>query len=132
MINRVIIAGRLGADPDVRSIGNDNRVARLSVATNESWHGADGEPKEVTHWHAIVLFKQQSIEFAERNFKKGDLVGIEGALEHRSYEKDGRKTFVSEVVVRAGRGDVTMLAKAERPEQQPEQRRERGPARSPR
>jgi single-strand DNA-binding protein len=119
MINRVIIAGRLGADPEIKAIGQEQRIARLSVATNESWHSADGEPKEVTHWHTIVLFKKQSIEFAERNFQKGDLVGIEGALEHRSYEKDGRKTYVSEVVVRTGRGDVTLLAKAERPVQQP-------------
>lgn len=126
MINRIVLAGRLGADPEIKSIGNDQRVARLSVATNESWHTADGEPKEKTFWHVVSVFKKQSVEFADRNFKKGDLVAIEGQLEYRDYEKDGQKHRAAEIAVRTGRGDVTLLAK--RPEGQPQRKDRTGPS----
>jgi single-strand DNA-binding protein len=124
-INRIIIGGRLGADPEIRNVSDLKRVAKLSVATSESWASEDGEPKEQTQWHAVVLWKPASIDFAERNLKKGDLVVVEGQLENRSFDKAGVKTYVTEIVVRAGRGDVTLMVHAtDRPA--PQQRRAPG------
>ena len=110
--NNVIIGGRLGRDPEIHTFGDGNRVARLSIATTEQWTNSSGVREEKTDWHAAVLFKQAAVDFAERNLKRGDLAIVEGRLENRSFEQDGVKRTVTEIVVREGRGDVTLMAKA--------------------
>ena len=84
-----------------------------------------GERKEKTDWHTAVSFKQAAVAFAERDLKKGDLVIVEGRLEHRSYQKDGQTHHVTEIAVREGGGDLELMAKAsgERPEQAARRRR---------
>ena len=126
-INRIIIGGRLVADPEIRNVSDLKRVAKLSVATSESWTNADGEPTESVQWHAVVIWKPASIDFAGRNLKKGDLIIAEGQMEYRQYETNGQKRTAAEIVINPGRGDITLMAKApERPAQQPAQRRDRG------
>ncbi len=110
--NKVVIGGRLGRDPEIHTFDNGNRVARLSVATTEQWTNSNGVREEKTDWHIAVLFRKTAVDFAERNLRKGDLVMVEGRLENRSYEKDGEKRFVTEITVREGRGDITLMAKA--------------------
>jgi single-strand DNA-binding protein len=122
--NKVIIGGRLGRDPEIHTFDNGNRVARLSIATSEQWTDSSGGREEKTEWHTAVLFKQAAVDFAERNLKRGDLAIVEGRLENRSFEQDGVKRTVTEIVVREGRGDVTLMAKA--PERAP------APAQAPR
>ena len=91
-INRIIIGGRLGADPEIRNVSDLKRVAKLSVATSESWTNADGEPTESVQWHAVVIWKPASIDFAGRNLKKGDLIIAEGQMEYRQYETNGQNS----------------------------------------
>jgi single-strand DNA-binding protein len=126
-LNKVIIGGRLGRDPELHTFEDGNKVVRLSIATAEQWTSG-GERQEKTDWHSAALFKKAAATFAERHLKKGDLVVVEGRLENRSYQKDGETRYVTEIAVREGRGDIHLMAKAgaERPEQAP--RRSRGGA----
>ena len=121
--NKVIIGGRLGGDPEIRTFQNGGRVARLSVAVNEQWTDEGGTVRKKTDWHPVVLFKKAAVDFAERNLNKGDLVLVEGRLEKRSYEKDRETREVTEIVVREGRGDIHLMARP-----RDEQTRERGKA----
>jgi single-strand DNA-binding protein len=118
--NKAIIGGRLGRDPEIHTFEGGDRVARLSIATTEQWTSG-GARQEKTDWHIAALFKKSAVTFAERNLKKGDLVIVEGRLENRSYQKDGQTYYVAEIVVREGRGDIQLMAKAgsERPEGAP-------------
>lgn len=106
-INKVIIIGRLGKDPEVRSAGNAT-LANFSIATTESWKDkSTGEKKQVTEWHNIVVWKQLA-EIASKYLHKGDQVYIEGKLKTRSWEKDGITRYATEII-----GDtLTMLSKS--------------------
>lgn len=109
-VNKVILVGNLGNDPDIRSFQNGGRVANLSIATSESWKDkATGERKDKTEWHRVVVFNENIIGVCERFLKKGAKVYIEGQLETRKYEKDGREVYTTEVVLRPFRGELTML-----------------------
>lgn len=97
--NKVNLVGNLGFDPEVREIAKGRKVARLSVATNESYKNASGERVTDTQWHTVVAWGQTA-EMAERLLRKGSPVMLEGRLVHRSYEaKDGTKRYITEVVM---------------------------------
>jgi single-strand DNA-binding protein len=109
-INKVILVGNLGNDPEVKTMQSGDRVANLSVATSESWKDkATGERKERTEWHRVVVFNQNLINVCENYLKKGAKIYVEGQLETRSWEQDGQKKYTTEVVLRPYRGEITML-----------------------
>lgn len=109
-VNKVILVGNLGADPEIRNFQSGDRVVNLSIATSESWKDkATGERKEKTEWHRVVIFNQGLVSVCENYLKKGAKVYIEGQLETRSWEQDGQKKYATEVVLRPYRGELTML-----------------------
>ena len=110
-VNKVIIVGNLGRDPEVRSFQNGGRVCSLNIATSESWKDkASGERKERTEWHRVSIFNDALVGIAERYLKKGSKVYLEGQLETRKYtDKDGVEKYSTEVVLRPYRGELTLL-----------------------
>lgn len=109
-VNKVILVGNLGADPDVRSMQSGDKVVNLSLATSESWKDkATGERRENTQWHRVVVFNQGLVNVCENYLRKGSKLYIEGQLETRSWEQDGQKKYTTEVVLRPYRGELTML-----------------------
>jgi single-strand DNA-binding protein len=110
-VNKVIIVGNVGKDPEVRSFQNGGRVANFSVATSENWKDkATGEKKERTEWHRISILNDNLVGIVESYVKKGTKVYIEGQLETRKYtDKDGSEKYTTEVVLRPYRGELTLL-----------------------
>jgi single-strand DNA-binding protein len=110
-VNKVILVGNLGKDPEIRSFQNGGRVASFSIATSENWKDkATGEKKEKTEWHRISILNDKLVEVVERYLKKGAKVYIEGQLETRKWtDKDGQEKYSTEVVLRPFRGELTML-----------------------
>lgn len=110
-VNKVIIIGNLGNDPEIKSFSNGGKVANLSVATSESWKDkASGERKEKTQWHRVVVSSEGLVNVCEKYLKKGAKVYIEGQLETRKYtDKDGQEKYTTEVVLRPFRSELTML-----------------------
>lgn len=110
-LNKVMIIGNLGADPDVRSMTSGDEVCNLSIATSESWTDkASGERKDRTQWHKIVIFNPNLVKVAKNYLKKGSKVYIEGQIETRKWaDKDGRDQYTTEIVLRPYRGELTML-----------------------
>ncbi|MGR7993859.1 single-stranded DNA-binding protein [Xanthobacter sp. ZOL 2024] len=109
-VNKVIIVGNLGRDPEVRSFGNGGRVANLSVATSSVWREkSSGEKRERTEWHSVTIYNENLVGVAERFLKKGSKVYLEGQLETRKYEKDGRDVYSTEIVLRPFRGELVLL-----------------------
>ncbi len=110
-VNKVILVGNLGRDPEIRSFQNGGRVASFSIATSESWKDkASGEKKERTEWHRISVMNDNLVTVCERYLKKGAKVYIEGQLETRKWtDKDGQEKYTTEVVLRPYRGELTML-----------------------
>jgi single-strand DNA-binding protein len=97
-VNKVILIGRLGKDPEVRNLDNGAVVANFSIATSESYKDrTTGEKKEITEWHNIVLWRGLA-EIAQKYLRKGDMVYIEGKLRTRSWEKDGVTRYTTEIV----------------------------------
>ncbi|GAB5387556.1 MAG: single-stranded DNA-binding protein [Alphaproteobacteria bacterium] len=110
-INKVILIGNLGADPDVRSMTSGDKVCNLSIATSESWNDRQtGERKEKTEWHRVVLFNQGLIRVVEQYLKKGSKVYVEGQLETRKWQdQNGQDRYTTEVVLRNYGGTLTFL-----------------------
>ncbi|MCB1530605.1 MAG: single-stranded DNA-binding protein [Rhodospirillales bacterium] len=109
-VNKVILVGNLGAEPDVRTMQSGDKVVNLSVATSETWKDKDtGERKEKTEWHRVVIFNKGLVNVAESYLHKGSKVYIEGQLETRSWEQDGQKKYTTEIVLRPFRSELTML-----------------------
>lgn len=110
-VNKVILIGNLGNDPEIKTMQSGDKVANLSVATSESWKDkATGERKERTEWHRVVVLNQGLINVCENYLKKGAKIYIEGQVETRNYEnKDGQKVYTTEIVLRPFRGELTML-----------------------
>ncbi|TAL30693.1 MAG: single-stranded DNA-binding protein [Alphaproteobacteria bacterium] len=110
-VNKVILVGNLGKDPEVRTFPNGGRVCNFSIATSESWKDkASGERKERTEWHRISILNDALVGIAEKYLKKGAKVYIEGQLETRKWQdKDGQEKYTTEVVLRPFRGELTML-----------------------
>lgn len=109
-VNKVILIGNIGNDPEIKTMQSGDRVANFSVATSESWKDkATGERKERTEWHRVVVFNQGLMNVCENYLKKGSKVYVEGQVETRNYEKDGQKIYTTEIVLRPFRGEITML-----------------------
>lgn len=110
-VNKVILVGNVGTDPDIRNMQSGDRVCNLSLATSESWTDkATGERQERTQWHRIVIFNQGILGIAERFVKKGSKVYIEGQLETRKWtDQSGQEKYTTEVVLRPYRGELTLL-----------------------
>lgn len=110
-VNKVILIGNLGNDPEIRTMQNGNRVANLAVATSESWKDKQtGERRERTEWHRVVVFNEGLVNLCERYLKKGSKVYIEGQLETRKWQdQSGADRYTTEVVMRPYRSELTML-----------------------
>ena len=105
-VNKVILVGRLGKDPEVRNLDNGAIVANFTLATSESYKDkTTGEKKEVTEWHNIVLWRGLA-EISQKYLHKGDLVYIEGKLRNRSWEKEGVTRYITEIIA----DNMTMLS----------------------
>ena len=121
-VNKVILVGNLGKDPEIRSTQNGDKVANFSIATSEGWKDkATGERKERTEWHSIVVFNQHIAKVCESYLKKGSKVYVEGQLETRKWtDPSGVEKYYTEVVLRPFNGEVTMLdsRQAEAPQEQ--------------
>jgi single-strand DNA-binding protein len=109
-VNKVILVGNLGKDPEVRRLNSGDPVVNLSVATSENWRDKQsGERKEKTEWHRVVIFNENLAKVAEQYLKKGSKVYIEGQLQTRKYEQGGVEKYTTEVVLQRFRGELTML-----------------------
>jgi single-strand DNA-binding protein len=110
-VNKVILVGNLGRDPEIRSTQDGTRVANLSLATSESWRDkSSGERRERTEWHRVVVFNDRIVDVCERFLKKGSKIYIEGALQTRKWtDQSGQEKYTTEVVLQKFRGELTML-----------------------
>ncbi len=110
-VNKVIIIGNLGRDPEVRSFPNGGKVCNLRIATSERWKDRNsGETREKTEWHSVAIFSEPLVRIAEQYLKKGSTVYIEGQLETRKWQdQSGADRYTTEVVLRPYKGELTML-----------------------
>ena len=110
-VNKVILVGNLGRDPEIRSMPNGDRIANLSIATSETWRDkSSGERKEKTEWHRVVIFNDQLAKVAEQYLKKGMKVYIEGQLQTRKWQdQSGNDRYSTEVALRPFRSELHML-----------------------
>ncbi len=110
-VNKVILIGNLGRDPEIRAMQSGDRVANLAIATSERWKDkSTGEQREKTEWHRVVVFNQGLINVAENYLKKGSKVYLEGQLETRKWtDQSGVEKYSTEIVLRPYRGELTML-----------------------
>jgi single-strand DNA-binding protein len=115
-VNKVILIGNLGRDPEIRRLGNGDPVASLRIATSETWRDKQsGERKERTEWHSVVIFNEGLAKVAEQYLRKGSKVYVEGQLQTRKWtDQAGVEKYTTEVVLKAFRGELTLLDKAER------------------
>ena len=110
-VNKVILVGNLGRDPEVRHSNDGNPIVNLSVATSEQWRDRNsGERRERTEWHRVVIFNERLGEFAQKYLHKGRKVYVEGQLQTRKWTgQDGQERYTTEVVLQRYRGELTML-----------------------
>ena len=110
-VNKVILVGNLGKDPEVRRMTSGDPIVNLSIATSESWRDkASGEKKEKTEWHRVVIFNKNLADIAEKYLRKGAKVYLEGALQTRKWtDKDGVEKYSTEVVLQNFNGTLVML-----------------------
>lgn len=109
-VNKVILVGNLGNDPDVRNMQSGDKVVNLSIATSERWKDKSGERQERTQWHRVVIFSQPLVKVAEQYLRKGAKVYIEGQLETRKWtDQSGVEKYSTEVVLRPYKSELTML-----------------------
>lgn len=110
-VNKVILIGNLGADPEIRQTQDGRKIANLSIATSESWKDkSTGEKREKTEWHRVVIFNEGLCNIVERYLKKGSSIYIEGQLQtHKWQDKDGADKWTTEVVLQGYNSTLTML-----------------------
>ena len=110
-LNKVLLIGNLGADPEVRSTTDGRPVVNLRLATTESWRDkASGERRERTEWHRVTIFNENICRVAEAHLKKGSKVYIEGQVQTRKYtDQQGAERFITEIVVQNYKGELTLL-----------------------
>jgi single-strand DNA-binding protein len=110
-VNKVILVGNLGADPEVRRLNSGDPVVNLRIATSESWRDKQsGERREKTEWHNVVIFNENLAKVAEQYLRKGSKVYIEGQLQTRQWEdQQGNKRYTTEIVLQRYRGELQML-----------------------
>jgi single-strand DNA-binding protein len=102
MLNKAILIGNLGRDPEIRTFQNGNRVANFSIATSQSWRDSNGERRTQTEWHRVSVLSDALVTVAEKYLKKGAKVYVEGKIETRKWEKEGHEHYTTEIVVRPG------------------------------
>lgn len=110
-VNKVILVGNLGRDPEVRFANDGSKIVNMSLATSESWKDRQsGERRERTEWHRVVIFNERLADVAERFLRKGSTVYVEGALQTRKWtDQSGVEKYTTEVVLQRFRGELTML-----------------------
>ncbi len=110
-VNKVILVGNLGRDPEIRSLQDGNKVANLSLATSDTWRDKNsGERRERTEWHRVVIFDEKLCEVAEKYLRKGSKIYIEGQIQTRKWQdQSGQDKYTTEVVLNRFRGTLTML-----------------------
>jgi single-strand DNA-binding protein len=110
-VNKVILVGNLGKDPEVRTLNSGEKVATLRIATSENWRDkATGEKRERTEWHQVVIYNENLSKVAEQYLKKGSKVYIEGQLQTRKWQdQQGQERYTTEIVLQRYRGELTML-----------------------
>ena len=111
-LNKVILIGRLGADPDIKQMVNGKSVARLSLATNQSWKDKNtGEKKEKTEWHRIVVFNEGLVNVVQQYLKKGAQIYVEGQLSTRKWkdEQSGQDKYSTEIIIQGYNSSLVML-----------------------
>jgi len=110
-VNKVILVGNLGKDPEVRSTQDGSKIVNLTLATSETWNDrASGERKEKTEWHRVVVFNDRVADVAERFLKKGAKIYVEGSLQTRKWtDQQGQERYTTEVVIGRFNGQLTML-----------------------
>jgi single-strand DNA-binding protein len=110
-VNKVILVGNLGKDPEIRSTQDGSKIVNLTLATSETWNDrASGERKEKTEWHRVVIFNDRVADVAERFLKKGAKIYVEGSLQTRKWtDQGGQERYTTEVVIGRFNGQLTML-----------------------
>jgi single-strand DNA-binding protein len=110
-VNKVILVGNLGRDPEVRTAQDGSKIVNLNIATSESWKDrGSGERREKTEWHRVVIFNPNLAEVAERYLRKGSSVYVEGSLQTRKWtDQSGQEKYTTEVVIGRFRGELTLL-----------------------
>lgn len=109
-VNKVILVGNLGADPEARSLNNGGEVVNLSVATSETWKDRDGNRQERTEWHRVVIFNENLGKVAKSYLKKGSKVYLEGQLQTRKWQdQSGNDKYSTEIVLQRFRGELVLL-----------------------
>tara|TARA_B100000686_G_C16641725_1_gene890512 strand:- start:325 stop:804 length:480 start_codon:yes stop_codon:yes gene_type:complete len=110
-VNKVILIGNLGADPDVRNFPNGGKVCNLRIATSENWKDrTTGERREKTEWHSVAIFSEPLVRIAEQYLRKGSKIFVEGQLETRKWQdQTGADRYTTEIVLRPYRSELTML-----------------------
>ncbi len=109
-LNKVMLIGNLGKDPEVRTLTSGDKVVNLRIATSETWRDRQsGERREKTEWHQVVIFNENLVKVAENYLRKGSKVFVEGALQTRKYEQNGVEKYSTEIVLQKFRGELTML-----------------------
>ena len=113
-VNKVILVGNLGADPEARSLGSGGEVVNLRLATTETWNDRDGNRQERTEWHRIVIFNENLGKVAKQYARKGSKVYIEGQLQTRKWQdQSGQDKYSTEVVLQRFRGELQLLDRRE-------------------
>lgn len=109
-INKVILIGSLGRDPDVRTMQNGGKVVNLSVATSERWKDRDGNKQEKTEWHRVTIFNEHLCKVAENYLRKGSKLFLEGALQTRKWtDQSGQEKYTTEIVLAKFKGELAIL-----------------------
>lgn len=112
-VNKVILVGNLGADPESRSLNNGGEVVNMRVATSESWKSKDGERQERTEWHNVVIFNENLGRVAKNYLRKGSKVYLEGQIQTRKWQgQDGNDRYTTEIVLQRFRGELVLLDSA--------------------
>ena len=110
-VNKVILIGNLGADPEIKTMSSGDRVANLRLATSETWRDRNsGERKERTEWHRVVIFNDNIVKVVENYLRKGSKIYVEGALQTRKWtDQQGVEKYSTEIVLQKFRGELTMI-----------------------
>ncbi len=110
-INKAILLGNLGADPEIKITTANTKFARLNIATNERFKDKEGNVQEKTQWHNVVIFDPMVAETVEKYCKKGQTVYIEGSIETRKYEQDGQVKYTTEILIAKFKGMLKMIGR---------------------
>jgi single-strand DNA-binding protein len=127
-VNKVILIGNLGRDPEMRSTQDGTRIATLNIATSESWRDrASGERKEKVEWNRVVIFNERLTEIAEKYLRKGSKIYVEGQLQTRKWtDQQGQERYTTEIVLSRFKGELTMLDGAQSSQREDDDGSQRG------